>query len=305
MPAKYYENVLNLKARLESYEAGYAKASGYDKWMYGRRVGEYRGFVWSLKHGIHETILGVDRSSVCNCALMFPERDKHLLWHFEGHRNFNGDITTVFYYYEYKAGEEPKLMLRCQTCEVNEPAETDDENDPVAAPKHDCSNYVKPEIGVTPMECQSYNEGHRTHYKATTTLRDEERVPAAIVHIEGNSFAVTVDGVTQTMYYHQPELLIERLATAKPEDIVKVDGYDFFNINLEQGRAWFFLSSENTPCIFPMDDKEKTPQNQSETDYINFLRSHGYDHEAPAWKKWEEEKLVAFRNRITGSNTTE
>lgn len=145
--------------------------------------------------------------------------------------------------------------------------------------------------------CQSYKEGHLTHYIATTKLRDADRVPGQIVHIEANAFAVTVGGTTTTMYTHNPEHLIERLKTAKPGDISKVVGYEYFNINLEEGRAWFHLNAINTPCTYPREEVAKTKNEMTPDKYLNFLRSFGYNHKDPVWKKWEEEKLNDFRKR--------
>ncbi len=65
MPS-YYEHVLKLQERLESYKVGYAKATGYDKWMYGRRVGEYDGFLAEFSRGIHDIILNTSEHRVCS-----------------------------------------------------------------------------------------------------------------------------------------------------------------------------------------------------------------------------------------------
>ena len=147
------------------------------------------------------------------------------------------------------------------------------------------------------MNCQSYKEGHHTHYIATRKLRDADRVPAQIVHIEANAFAVTVGGTTTTMYTHNPEHLIERLKTAKPGDIWQVVDYEYFNINLEEGRAWFHLSTTNTPCTYPREEVAKTKNQMTPENYRNFLRSFGYNPKSPAWKAWEEKMLNRFQKK--------
>jgi hypothetical protein len=136
---KYYEGVEDIRKKLAYYEAGYAKASGYDKWMYGRRVGEYRGFVYNLTHDIHQIILGTSDSKVCNCALMIPERERSLFWFFDGHRNYDKQPVKAFYYYKYSADQDPQLLLYCQLCQNTSPAEVDEDNRPVTAPKCNCN----------------------------------------------------------------------------------------------------------------------------------------------------------------------
>ena len=136
---KYYAEVENLKKKLEYYEAGYATSTGYDHWMYGRRVGEYRGFLHNLRQNVHETILGVNDSSVCCCALMIPETEDELFWLFDGHRDYNLQPVKTFYFYKYEAEKEPQLMLHCQLCESTTPAEVNEDNDPIHPPKCNCN----------------------------------------------------------------------------------------------------------------------------------------------------------------------
>jgi hypothetical protein len=132
---KYYENALNLRKALASYEAGYASATGYNKYMYGRRVGEYRSFVLNLDDGIHQIILGTGGDDVCNCALMVPGDSPNPFWTFDGHRNNNGEQTKTFYFFKYEVDKPRQLMLYCQLCQTTRVAVTDEDGLPTEAPK--------------------------------------------------------------------------------------------------------------------------------------------------------------------------
>lgn len=131
---KYYPEAVNLKKKLEFYEAGYATSTGWNHYMYGRRVGEYRGFLRNLRQNVHETIVGVSNSSVCCCALMVPDKEAKRFFTFDGHRDYNQQPVKTFYYYKYEAEKEPQLMLHCQLCQSSTPAEANEDNDPVKPP---------------------------------------------------------------------------------------------------------------------------------------------------------------------------
>lgn len=119
---KYWDSVIDLEATLESYQKGFAKANGYGKWMYSRRVGEYTEFVANLRQGIHQIIAGLEmKESVCSCALKVPALDAQHFWYFEGHRDITGELAKTFYFYLQEDGQR-KLMLRCQDCQIYQEA---------------------------------------------------------------------------------------------------------------------------------------------------------------------------------------
>ena len=120
---KYWPNALDLEAELNDYKKAFAKASGYGKWMYSRRVGEYQQFLTDFRKGIHYVIAGLEMTkSVCNCALIVPAADAENFWFFEGHRDITGEIAKTFFFHLQEDGER-KLMLRCQDCQIFQEAE--------------------------------------------------------------------------------------------------------------------------------------------------------------------------------------
>jgi hypothetical protein len=135
---KYYDHVRNLSKRLESYKAGYAKASGYDKWMYGRRVGEYEGFLAEFSRGIHDIILNTSDHRVCSCALMIPDNSKQPFWLHDGHLDIDGKETRSFYFSKYEKDKGPQLVLHCQVCETTGYADEDEDGWPTVPPRCDC-----------------------------------------------------------------------------------------------------------------------------------------------------------------------
>jgi hypothetical protein len=135
MPS-YYESRLNLAKTLADFEAGYAKATGYNKWMYGRRVGEYIWFLRHLRQAIHESILGLEGQTVCNCALLYSDKESPLLA--EGHRDHSGQVTRTFFFFKYEAEKPRTLMMHCQLCGETQVAEVDEEGHPVSEPKCTC-----------------------------------------------------------------------------------------------------------------------------------------------------------------------
>ncbi len=135
---EYYEYVTNLRKRLESFKAGYAKATGYDKWMYGRRVGEYEGHLAEFSRGIHDIILNTMDHRVCSCALMIPDNGKQPFWLHNGHLDIDGKETKTFYFFRYEKDKAPQLVLHCQLCDTTREANEDEDGWPTIKPGCDC-----------------------------------------------------------------------------------------------------------------------------------------------------------------------
>jgi len=103
--------------------------------------------------------------------------------------------------------------------------------------------------------CQSYWPGHNTHWiPAIRKYVSSPRQDVRIRHIEGNEFEVVFDGVTHRWFYHDPRVLVARIA-ADPDNFALVTGTSFINYNWRNkagGVAWFYMAKdEMSDCIYP------------------------------------------------------
>jgi hypothetical protein len=95
--------------------------------------------------------------------------------------------------------------------------------------------------------CHSYGGGHHFHYIAINSA-SRPRVPAAVKVFGDAAFQVTVEGVTNFWFTHDPQRLLIALAGAKPE-----------NIEATKGRTWLFVKGDYGVSCFNMTTSSITP----------------------------------------------
>jgi hypothetical protein len=95
--------------------------------------------------------------------------------------------------------------------------------------------------------CHSYADGHHFHYIAINSA-SQPRVPATIRVFGDAAFQVTVEGVTNLWFTHDPQRPLIALAGAKPE-----------NIEATKGRTWLFVKGEYGVSCFNMATRPLTP----------------------------------------------
>ena len=95
--------------------------------------------------------------------------------------------------------------------------------------------------------CHSYANGHHFHYIAINSA-SRPRVPATVKVFGGAAFQVTVEGVTNLWFTHDPQRLLIALAGAKPE-----------NIEATKGRTWLFVKGDYGVSCFNMSTSPLTP----------------------------------------------
>jgi hypothetical protein len=88
--------------------------------------------------------------------------------------------------------------------------------------------------------CNSYADGHHFHYIAINSA-SRPRVPAKIRVFGGTAFQVTVEGITNLWFTHNPQRLLISLAGARPEDI-----------EATIGRTWLFVKGRYSIDCFNM-----------------------------------------------------
>jgi len=93
--------------------------------MYGRRVGEYEGFLAEFSRDIHDIILNTSDHRVCCCALMIADNSKQPFWLHDGHLDIEGKQTKTFYFFKFEEDKDAQLMLHCQVCETTRDADVD------------------------------------------------------------------------------------------------------------------------------------------------------------------------------------
>ena len=137
---KYWTDLLNAKQTSENFEKSLSKRIGYDKWMAGRRAGEYATFAHKQSLQIHGIALVVmDEGPVCTCGLIAKLTDvdeadnPQALFGHPGHiNNSTKKIVTAFYIWLRSEGEAQaplQLHFFCQICLASEPTgQTDDED---------------------------------------------------------------------------------------------------------------------------------------------------------------------------------
>jgi hypothetical protein len=71
---EYYNHFFDAEATLRQYEKRHLTAQGYDKWMIGRRIGDFRELVRLQKANIHGIAAGGGNNIVyCSCGLTIPD----------------------------------------------------------------------------------------------------------------------------------------------------------------------------------------------------------------------------------------
>ena len=95
--------------------------------------------------------------------------------------------------------------------------------------------------------CLSYADGHHFHYIAINSA-SRPRVPAQVRVFGGAAFQVTVEGVTNLWFTHDPQRLLIALAGAKPE-----------NIEATRGRSWLFVKGDYSVDCFNMTNEPLAP----------------------------------------------
>lgn len=95
--------------------------------------------------------------------------------------------------------------------------------------------------------CHSYANGHHFHYIAINSA-SRPRVPATVKVFGGVAFQVTVEGVTNLWFTHDPQRVLIALAGAKPE-----------NIEATKGRTWLFVKGDYGVSCFNMTTTPLTP----------------------------------------------
>jgi hypothetical protein len=95
--------------------------------------------------------------------------------------------------------------------------------------------------------CFSFADGHNLHYIAINSA-SRPRVPAQIKVLGDAAFQVTVEGVTNFWFTHDPQRLLIALAGAKPE-----------NIEATKGRTWLFVKGDYGVSCFNMTTKGIVP----------------------------------------------
>ena len=95
--------------------------------------------------------------------------------------------------------------------------------------------------------CHSYADGHHFHYIAINSA-SRPRVPATVKVFGDAAFQVTVAGVTNLWFTHDPQRLLIALAGAKPE-----------NIEATRGRPWLFVKGDYGVSCFNMATGPLTP----------------------------------------------
>ena len=121
----YMLEVVNSAATYKSYERRYAspvepgnRGAAYSKWMYSRRMSDYRYVVYAQQYNLHEEHAGINGTeAVCLCGLRyFIEPAEIELQDQPGHI-FNGELTSRFLARLHNpATDEWDLCLYCQTC---------------------------------------------------------------------------------------------------------------------------------------------------------------------------------------------
>ena len=100
---------------------------------------------------------------------------------------------------------------------------------------------------TTKNACYSYANGHHFHYIAINSA-SRPRVPATVRVFGDAAFQVTVGGVTELWFTHDPQRLLIALAGAKPE-----------NIEATKGRTWLFVKGDYGVSCFNMATGPLTP----------------------------------------------
>ncbi|MCX6495958.1 MAG: hypothetical protein NTW23_01320 [Rhodoluna sp.] len=99
----------------------------------------------------------------------------------------------------------------------------------------------------TKSVCHSYADGHHFHYIAINSA-SRPRVPAKVKVFGDAAFQVTVEGVTNLWFTHDPQRLLIALAGARPE-----------NIEATKGRTWLFVKGDYGVSCFNMTTSPLTP----------------------------------------------
>jgi hypothetical protein len=105
----------------------------------------------------------------------------------------------------------------------------------------------KPMSEETKNVCRSYADGHHLHYIAINSA-SRPRVPAAVRVYGGAAFQVTVEGVTNFWFTHDPQRLLIALAGAKPQ-----------NIEATTDRNWLFVKGDYSVDCFNMTTTPLSP----------------------------------------------
>ena len=93
------------------------------------------------------------------------------------------------------------------------------------------------------VECSSYLPGHNLHW--IPVLRkwvDEPRLEMTIRHLKDNAFEITCEGITTTLYNHNPSAIINAINNNKK--FKKVGEQNAITAETETGHAWFYFATE-------------------------------------------------------------
>ena len=136
---KYNALVRKFPKLIAEYESQYATAKAWDRYMLGRKAAEYRGNLAELDAGRHFIVLTGRQRDVCVCGLEVPkfpfDADFEALVYAPGHLDIRGQLTRVFYYFQYRAPQYYELYVVCQDCGVLEKLS---DSTPRKDPEHNC-----------------------------------------------------------------------------------------------------------------------------------------------------------------------
>ena len=71
---------------------------------------------------------------------------------------------------------------------------------------------------MSTIECYSFHPGHRLHFKKIASF-NQPRNLVDISHVMDTAFLVTLNGVTNYWYHHNPQRLLDALTRSHPEGI--------------------------------------------------------------------------------------
>ena len=145
MPAIYSKFATDLQAKLDDFKERYPKATGYDKYMIGRRIGEYRLFTWQREQNIHDILANYNGDYVCVCSLVIP--DDHSVAEAKGHLDPSGNPTSQF----FVPGPKPEISFICQICFTPTPTALDQEENPIT-PEHICEPETDNSLQTTYLQ---------------------------------------------------------------------------------------------------------------------------------------------------------
>ena len=102
---------------------------------------------------------------------------------------------------------------------------------------------------MSETNCYSFHPGHHLHYKKVDTF-NQPRSLVDVSHVMDTAFLVTVNGVTEYWYHHNPKKLLDALTRSHPEGIETTEDKKFLFVFTGTLIERFNMSQEPlTQCI--------------------------------------------------------